>query len=425
MPNPCTDKKIHDYPNSIPICRRFREIHGKFKSTLNATEFKKILEKNAGFSFHTVEYFYQCRNCDPIEIILPTVKEIEILKYICEEERLDYNKIVRIDSNDINYTNVQKYIENILVPDEKIDDKSPSDNYSSISEKEDNVVLKKEEIETLKELVNTKKSDFINKIEKLLKNNVLDNYSKELIYKISYYAFERHADKECIELLNSFDGNKLVWFKEYNQLKAKALSKQGNDNEVIKILKDSKIKEIKEHGSASDETINLLAASLKRNAIRGKDELNEESKYQLHEAKEEYGAIYRTQHSYYSAINIAYIEIVLNPNLNNARMKIKEIWENINIEVDDWWSFITDVEIDILLGNYDVAKRKIQNINNVLEFKKISNFNVYSTIRQIEDFYLKFAPTLNSLDIAEINFIVNNLKSLENNGNIANELSNN
>jgi hypothetical protein len=420
-----------EFEDGIPFCRRFNEIYYKFQSNILKDRFKKkMIEYSKGsneraYSLDTINNWFICRDKDADD----TSKRIPVrvqnfLRKLCEEEMLDYELVFDAESRTKDYTIVKSFVDNILVRKE-IDISSPSDNYEDDIHQEE-LMLSEEEITILKELVNTNKDIFINELKKLLSNKkqIENEYSNELVYKIAYYAFERHANKECIELLNRLDGNTLIWFKEFNQLKAKALSKEGKDKDAIDLLKDLKIKEIKAHNAASNETVNLLAASLKRNAIKDKNELDEESKYQLQESKEEYGAIYRTQHSYYSAINVAYLEVVLNPNLKNARKKIEELWENVDIEIVDWWSFITDVEIDMLLGKYDHAKRKLHNINKVLDTKKISNFNVYSTRRQIEDFYYKFTQTLTQSDSLEIKYIISILNSLENTGTIANELIN-
>lgn len=414
---------LNEFPQGIPFCRRFREIVENMVS-LTQDEFMNDY-KSIGFSKNTMKKWFLCSGCNPDNHKLHTghKKTQEMLKYLCKSEGLNYDILFNKTERSENYINVESFITNLMI--REINYSSPSDNYKKILRK--NTMLKKMEQKILKDLVNTNKITFINNIKELTtnKNDKLKEYSNELIYKIAYYAFERLADKECLELLNTFDGDSVIWFKEYNQLKAKVFSKNGDDKKASDLLKELQLKEIKEHGETSHETINLLAASQKRDAIKNKDTLDDNSKNLLQESKEAYRAIYRINHNYYSAINIAYLEIVLNQNIENARKEVEEIWEVVNIKVEDWWSFITDIEIDILLGNYNKAIEKLSNIHNILSKDEISKFNVYSTIRQIKDFYLKFTTTLGQDDINKINSIIDILNTLEDNDDIAIELIDN
>ena len=78
---------------------------------------------------------------------------------------------------------------------------------------------------------------------------------------------------------------------------------------------------------------------------------------------------------------------------------LKELWESSNISKElgkkNWWASISNVEFLILTTNYEKALLKLEEYMHDLNEEEISDFNISSTIRQVE-LYKNFCKSINS-----------------------------
>ena len=162
-------------------------------------------------------------------------------------------------------------------------------------------------------------------------------------------------------------------------------------------------------GKINIETYNLLAASIKRHAMSEFEKYGDEQQLfiELSDAKEIYSSVYNLSKDYYPALNYIYILIMMSimekekPNsLQNTRQQAIEIWKNIDFKINDWWSFISNVEYLILLGNYEEAKNELIIFFDDLTDIEINDFHISSAIRQLE-LYLEFCSDRELKDIIE------------------------
>jgi hypothetical protein len=156
---------------------------------------------------------------------------------------------------------------------------------------------------------------------------------------------------------------------EFLQLKAKLLSNQKKDKEAITVLKEL----ISDNKSNIDsEAYNLLAASIKRDAFNQDkiDKSDEILAAKLTEAKDIYYSVYNLNKDYYPALNYIYLQFMLahinNDNLDTITNEAKNIWSKTNHKITDWWSFISNIEFLILVGQYEDAKDELNNHFDVI-----------------------------------------------------------
>ncbi len=85
---------------------------------------------------------------------------------------------------------------------------------------------------------------------------------------------------------------------------------------------------------------------------------------------------------------LAYIQGGNKRKLEIEKAKIKELWNNSNInnelEKNNWWACISDVEFLILTTDYEKALIKLEEYMHDLNEEEMSDFNISSTIRQVE-----------------------------------------
>ena len=282
------------------------------------------------------------------------------------------------------------------------------ENYKFHNPTEDKTLIKKEE-EKLFELTHVSKE----KLKKNFNNPKNREGSKQYQMELAMALFNRnfiHESYEMVEHLSKAKGFKVD--KEFLQLKAKILSSQQKDKEAIVILTEL-IVMLKPNIDA--ETNNLLSASIKRDAFKSFEIYGDEVqlKEQLSLAKEGYFAVYTLNSDYYPALNYIYLESILSY-LNNENTdyreglkdKFREIWSKLHYRINDWWSYIAEVEYLILLGNYEEAIQRLKvHFDTVDEFE-INNFNISSTIRQLT-LYSKFCSD------SEIKIIIKFLEQYE------------
>lgn len=72
-----------------------------------------------------------------------------------------------------------------------------------------------------------------------------------------------------------------------------------------------------------------------------------------------------------------------NDDLNSITNEAKTIWSKTNHKITDWWSFISNIEFLILVGQYEDAKDELNNHFDQLDKDEITEFNISSTIRQL------------------------------------------
>jgi hypothetical protein len=190
---------------------------------------------------------------------------------------------------------------------------------------------------------------------------------------------------------------------EFLQLKAKLLSNQKKDKEAITVLKEL----ISDNKSNIDsEAYNLLAASIKRDAFNQDkiDKSDEILAAKLTEAKDIYYSVYNLNKDYYPALNYIYLQFMLahinNDNLDTITNEAKNIWSKTNHKITDWWSFISNIEFLILVGQYEDAKDELNNHFDELDKDEITEFNISSTIRQLK-LYQNFCNKKELKDIIE------------------------
>ena len=73
----------------------------------------------------------------------------------------------------------------------------------------------------------------------------------------------------------------------------------------------------------------------------------------------------------------------INNNLSDIINEAKKIWTKTNHKIIDWWSFISNVEYLILIGRYEDAKYELSNHFDELNRDEITEFNISSTLRQL------------------------------------------
>jgi hypothetical protein len=209
------------------------------------------------------------------------------------------------------------------------------------------------------------------------------------------------------------------------QHKAKVKSNLKEDGEAIEILEELLKNQEKEPDRFSmesyAETLNLLGASYKRYAFDIVNKLTEsdgKEKLMLDNLKKA-RKVYKKSlnlpfgNKYYPAINISYLEVIIGEREQQDKDKIldllDELWKDIDFEINDYWSWITDIEINIVFQNYQRAKEKIQNIEGEIDLKDVNKFNIVSTVRQLE-LYSKFCDKEDQQELSEICDLLNKMK---------------
>ena len=125
-----------------------------------------------------------------------------------------------------------------------------------------------------------------------------------------------------------------------------------------------------------------------------------------------YSAIFYINKDYYPVLNIIYLNMMLvyiaGGDKNKIELEIKsakDLWaqSNINNELkkNEWWSYISDIEVSILMRDYENVGKKIDAYLEDLNEEEISDFSISSTIRQMK-LYREFCTDKELLDFIEI-----------------------
>lgn len=327
---------------------------------------EKLFESDEEYLLYIDKYFTQSKIKNDSNKVLKTGQNnMENMHYIHDK---DIKKELNISNEDL-----VKYIENFMYSDSAMYDVN---------------------IQNMKLILDVLKKAFLRGLD--------DQLLLDFISKLEFCEdYDRFINNEDIIL----------------QHKAKIYSNLNNDDEAIGILKH--LLSIQESNpnkfsiNSYNETLNLLAASLKRYSFEIVTSLKEDDGRKelliknLSEAKEIYEkALIRSfDDKYYPAINISYIVLILG-NLNENDIDetfdtLNSVWENIEIKITNYWSWITDIEKNILFKNYERAKDKIKKNKDLIDLKHIQKFHVTSTIRQLK-LYSGFCDEEDKKEIDEI-----------------------
>ena len=361
----------------VPDCRKLIEIYNKYfkKDISNRRLFIEHLVQKTSKNKSSIENYLYCRSCNQ-QIRRGTqaslkLSDSEFKKDFCNnlDVKFDYVSLFETD-----YQSVKQF----LLKEHQI----TSQTFSPLYNKEDSMT--KDEEKKLFDIVHTSKEQF--QINLKNEENLLG--TEKYLFNLASYAFNRGLNEESIKLLDKLTKASQEYSRktEFLQLKAKLLSNQKKDKEAIVILNN--LISMKK-SNIDSEVYNLLAASIKRDAFIEYEKYNDEKTLieKLNEAKDIYYSIYNLNKDYYPALNYIYLQFMLayinNSDLGAITNEAKIIWANTNNKITDWWSFMSNVEYMILIGNYEEAKIKLTEHFNDLDKDEITDFNISSTLRQL------------------------------------------
>jgi len=387
--NECNDDPEDDTKNCInancyedffvPDCRKIIEVYKKYfqKDISKKKDFINYLTEHTNKSKSSIDNYISCKSCNQqISKGSKTsikISDSEFKKDFCKNLNLkfDYKSLFETD-----YTSIKQF----LIKEHHITDET----FIPIYQSEDKMT--KNEAKKLFELTHTNKEQ--------LKSNLLksDNLQGSDQYKLNLalYAFDRGLINESWEIIDSIVQINNNIDKDIKHLKAKILSSQQKDKESIEILEELK-------QSSQDiieiETQNLLAASVKRYAfgqynLYGDDNLLIKD---LTKSMDIYFSVYKLSNDYYPALNYIYLRFMIGfveNKDNNYFVKFQDeattIWQNLDLKINDWWSFISNIEYLVIIKDYDEAKEQLNSHFQELDKNEITEFNISSTLRQLE-----------------------------------------
>jgi len=397
----CTNAQCYEY-YFVPDCRKIIEIYKKYFQNNISTkkEFIKYLGDNIEKSISSMENYMSCKSCNQqikkgIQNSLK-ISDSEFKKDFCNNLTVKFNYTSLFETD---YISIKQF----LTKEHQITE----DNFMPIYNKEDSMT--KEEERKLFHIVHTSKNDFKINIQK--KENLIG--SDKYIFNLAQYAFDRNLIDECNMLLNKLSkaSSEYLQKEEFIHLKAKVLSSLKQDKEAIIILK--KLIDMQKP-KLDAETQNILAASIKRDAFNQYKHYGDEVALikNLAEAKEIYHSIYNLNHDYYPALNYIYLNYILayitakdDKYFTDLKRQAKDIWKNTDHKITDWWSFISNIEFLILIGDYNQAHQQLKLHFNELDEEDITEFNISSTLRQLE-LYQEFC---NDIELKNIIEFINNI----------------
>lgn len=375
----CTNAKCYE-EFGVPDCRKIVEIYKKyFQKELSKKElFVDYIEQNTSKSKSSIANYLSCKSCNQqikkgIQNSLK-ISDSDFKKDFCNNLSLkfDYDSLFAMEYNSIKqFLNVEHQI--------------TSETFVPKYSKEKRMTQKEEK--KLFDIVHTSRDE----LKTNLKNEENLTGSDQYIFSLANYAFDRNLVDECESLIHRLEksAERVIEVEALMHLKAKVLSSKNKNKEAIKVLEEL-IELTKPKLDA--ETNNLLAASTKREAF---DEYQKYSDVEylvekLTEAKDRYHSVYALSGDYYPALNYIYLTFILahinneeSSYFENLKKESKEIWDSINHKVTDWWSFISNIEFLILIGQYEEAKSELESHFQELDKEDITDFNIASTLRQL------------------------------------------
>jgi len=392
----------------VPDCRKIVEIYNKyFKNDFKSKKlFIEYLIEHTNKSESSIKNYLSCKSCNQqMEKSINNslkISDSDFKKDFCFNLEIKLNYMTLFERN---YISINQF----LAKEHRVTKES----FKSTSNSDD-TNLTKEEKEKLFEIIYVSK--------KVLKLNLSNpkNIEGSQNYKmnLALAAFNRNLVEESSQILTLLSTQ-----KEFNadtkflQLKAKILSNQKNDKEAIVIL--NKLVEMFKP-NIDTETNNLLSASIKRDAFKEFKLYSDEVKLRekLSIAKEMYFSIYKLNHHYYPALNYMYLESIIayidnkdTTYIQVLKNQYSTIWSNIEYRITDWWSYIANVEYLILVGKYKEASHTLKEHFSTIDTFEISDFNIFSTIRQLK-LYSEFCTDNELLSIITL------LEDYESNANI-------
>ena len=365
----------------VPDCRKIIEIYNKyFKNDIKRKkQFILYLAKHIKKSTSSIENYLSCKSCNQ-QIMKSISNSLKISDSTFKEDfcfNLD-KKFNYVSLFETDYISIKQF----LAKEHEV----TKDNFKATFTQKDKILTQNEE-ERLFNLTHVSKDEL-----KLNLSNI-DDITGSNSYKmnLALAAFNRSLIDESDKIVDlllcekGFHTN-----QELLQLKAKILSIQKKDKEAITLL--NKLVEL-EKPNINTETNNLLAASIKRDAFDTFALYGDEKKLveRLTLAKEMYASVHKLNNDHYPALNYMYLESMLaymeNDNegkMTEMRVEFETIWNGLNHKVNDWWSYVSSMEYLVLQGRYDEVLLDLKKHFNSVEAFEISDFNLTSTIRQLE-----------------------------------------
>lgn len=382
----------------VPDCRKLIEIYNKYfkKDISNRRLFIEHLVQNTSKKKSSIENYLYCRSCNQ-QIRKGTQASLKLSdskfkKDFCNnlDIKFDYVSLFETD-----YQSIKQFLnkEHQITSDTFVPQYNQSEN-----------IMTKDEEKQLFEISHTSKEEFKSNLG--IEENLQGGYS--YLLNLALNAFDRSLVDECEMVLNKIEESfkKNTQNEEYIQLKAKVLSSKNKDKEAIELLE--KLIQITQP-KIDPETHNLLAASIKRDTFNEYRHYSDEKLLvkNLNKAKDIYYTVYKLNNDYYPALNFIYLNFILAYITNEDKYyfekiinEAKEIWANTNHKVIDWWSFISNIEYLILTGQYSDAEQLLKTHFNDLEKDEITEFNISSTLRQL-NLYSEFCSDKKLKDIID------------------------
>lgn len=394
----CMNAKCYEY--GVPDCRKIVEIYNKYfqKDISKKDIFVSYLEKNTSKSKSSIANYLSCKSCNQ------QIKKRQKKKLNSDAEE-DFYINLKISDSDFkkdfcNNLSIKFSYESLFQTEYKTikqflnkEHQITSDTFMPKYIEKDNTMTKDEE-KRLFEISHTSKDEF--KLNLQDKENLKGSYI--YLLNLAINALDRNIINECEIILNEISNKFKDQLKSENyiQLKVKVLSLKQKDKEAIFLLKEL----IKEAQSRiNPETYNLLAASIKRDAFSEYNLYKNEKILidKLIESKDIYYSVYKLTNDYYPALNYIYLLFML-AHINNEKQEYfenilnesEEIWKNVNLQIKDWWSYISNIEFLILTEKYNEAKKLIEGHFKDLDKDEITDFNTTSTLRQLNLYFENF-----------------------------------
>jgi len=364
----------------VPDCRKILEIYEHYfqKEIKTKKLFIEYLKKHTSKSKSSIENYMSCKSCNQqikkgIQNSLK-ISDSEFKKDFCKNLTIKFNYTTLFETD---YISIKQF----LIKEHLV----TSDNFIPMYDAEGSMT--KEEEKKLFNIVHTSKDLF--KINLSKEENLVG--SDTYLFNLAQYAFDRNLIEESSLVIKKLEElqSKYVCKEEFMQLKAKTLSSLEKDKEAIVVLKELIAIE---KPKLDAETYSLLAASIKRDAFKEYEHYGDEKNLikDLQEATHIYHSVYILNKEYYSALNYIYLNYMLayltekeSDYFNDLREESETIWKNTNHKIVDWWSFISNVEFLILIGEYEKAKEELKTYFDALNREDITEFNISSTLRQL------------------------------------------
>lgn len=393
----CTNSQCYE-DTFVPDCRKIIEIYIKyFQDDIHKKkDFVEYLQKHTHKSKSSIENYLSCKSCNQ-QMKKAINHSLKISDYDFKQDfccnldkKFNYTTLFGTD-----YLTVKQF----LFKEHEI----TRDTFKVQIRPKEHTITKEEE-KKIFDLTQVSKD----KLRENLANP--QNTEGSIYYKLNLAqsAFDRNLLKESSKLVDELSKEDVLQTDmAFLQLKAKILSNQQKDKEAIKLLESI----IQDSNSSIDKEIySLLSASIKREAFLEFERYGDEAvlSQKLQKAKDIYFSIYKLTDDYYPLINYMYLELMLlyihqatSEVFAQKREEFRELWTSLELQVNDWWSYIASIEYLILIGEYTQAKDRLLDTKEELDSLDVTDFSIYSTLRQLE-LYAHFCPDDALGDIIEL-----------------------